>query len=366
MAEPYASAGSVLEIDLGALVANWRQLRDLHGQGRDTAAVLKADGYGLGASRVASALYKAGCRHIFTAHLMEAVAIRHSAPDAMLSVLHGLGPGEERDFIAHRLVPALGSLAEIEAWGRAAAGLGQPLPALLHIDTGMNRTGLSPEALARLIAEPTRLQGIDLRYVMTHLVSADIPGAPINLQQARRFAAVAAHFPTAQRCFANSSGLFLGPDFASDLARPGAALYGINPIPDAPNPMRAVARLSARIMQIRDIPAGESVGYDRQWVATRPSRIATLPIGYADGYHRALSGKAAVAFGGQLCPVVGRISMDLITVDVTDCPAAVLGAWMEVIGPTIPPERLARLAGTNAYEILTSLGRRFHRVYLEA
>jgi alanine racemase len=356
----------VLEIDLGALVANWRFLRDRHGSGGETAGVLKADGYGLGAVTVATALHAAGCRHFFTAHLAEAVEIRLAVPGAMVCVLHGLGPGEEQTFIAHDLVPALGTLGEVEAWNTAARAGGGCLPALLHIDTGMNRTGLSGQELDRLTAEPGLMAGIDLLYVMTHLVAADSPASAMNAAQARAFAAAAGRFPGVRRSFANSSGIFLGAAFASDLARPGAALYGINPVAGSPNPMRPVARLRARIMQLRDVPAGAGVGYDHQWVAARPSRIATLPIGYADGYHRVLGNRAKVSFDGQLCPVVGRVSMDLITVDVTDCPAAVIGDWCEVIGPAVPVERLAALAGTNGYEILTSLGRRFHRRYLGA
>ena len=364
--EPFATGGSVLEIDLDALVANWRILRDQHGAGGETAAVLKADGYGLGAIAIATQLYTAGCRHFFTAHLMEAVEIRPVAPKAMVCVLHGLGPGEAETFIQHELAPALGTLGEVGAWSAAARAVGRRLPALLHIDTGMNRTGLSPQELNRLTANPTTLDGLDLLYVMTHLVAADSPASPINALQARAFAAVAARFPGVRRSFANSSGIFLGDDFASDLARPGAALYGINPTAGRPNPMRPVARLRARIMQLRDVPAGEGVGYDHQWVAPRPSRIATLPIGYADGYHRVLGGRAEVGLDGGLYPVVGRISMDLITVDVTDRPEAAIGDWCEVIGPDVPVERLAALAGTNGYEILTSLGRRFHRRYLGA
>jgi alanine racemase len=230
----------------------------------------------------------------------------------------------------------------------------------------MNRTGLSPAEVDRLTADPALRDHIDLLYVMTHLVSADTPAAPVNAAQAKAFAAAAARFPGTKRSFANSSGLFMGEAFASDLARPGAALYGVNPTPGAPNPMRPVATLRARIMQLHDVAPGEGVGYDHQWVAARPSRIATLPVGYADGYHRVLGNQADVAFGGRLCPVVGRVSMDLITIDVTDCPEAAIGDWCEVIGPSVPVERLAALAGTNGYEILTSLGRRFHRRYLGA
>jgi alanine racemase len=199
---------------------------------------------------------------------------------------------------------------------------------------------------------------------MTHLVSADAPSASINAAQARAFAAAADRFPGVRRSFANSSGIFLGAAFASHLARPGAALYGVNPTPGAPNPVRPVATLRARIMQLRDVAAGQGVGYDHQWVAARPSRIATLPIGYADGYHRVLGNRAEVSIAGSTCPVVGRVSMDLITIDVTGCPEAAIGDWCEVIGPAVPVEKLAALAGTNGYEILTSLGRRFHRRYL--
>jgi alanine racemase len=362
--EPFATGGSVLDVDLGALAANWRILRDRHGPGRDTAGVLKADGYGLGAIEVAACLHAAGCRHFFTAHLPEAVEIRPVVPDSMLCVLHGLGPCEAETFLEHGIAPALGTLGEVEVWNATGATLGRRLPALLHIDTGMNRTGLSPSEVDRLTAAPELRAHIDLLYVMTHLVSADASSSPINATQARAFAAAADRFPGVRRSFANSSGLFLGGDFASDLARPGAALYGINPTPGAPNPMRPVATLSARILQLRDVAAGQGVGYDHQWMAARPSRIATLPVGYADGYHRVLGNRAEVSFAGRLCPVVGRVSMDLITIDVTGCPEAAIGDWCEVIGPAVPVEKLAALAGTNGYEILTSLGRRFHRRYL--
>jgi alanine racemase len=353
---------SVLEIDLGAIVSNWRLLRGRHGH--PTAGVLKADGYGLGGVEIATALYAAGCRHFFTAHLSEAVTLRPHLSDAMICVLHGVGPGDVETLVAHDIAPALSTLGEVIAWNEAGATRGRALPALLHIDTGMNRTGLSPAEVAALTDEHFR--HIRLLYVMTHLVSADDPAAALNLAQKARFDAAAAKFPGVPTSLANSSGIFLGADFASDLARPGAALYGVNPTPWTANPMRPVARLRARIMALRDVPAGEGVGYDHQWVAARPTRIATLPVGYADGYHRVLGGRADVSVDGRLCPVVGRVSMDLITIDVTDVPASAIGDWCEVIGPDIPVERLAALAGTNGYEILTSLGRRFHRVYRDA
>ena len=185
----------------------------------------------------------------------------------------------------------------------------------------------------------------------------------MNELQRQRFAAACARLPAAPRSFANSSGLFLGPAYASDLARPGAALYGINPTPGHPNPMRPVVRLRARVLQLRDVPPGESVGYNGQWTALRPSRIATVSVGYADGFPRALTNRAIAYFDDRPVPLVGRVSMDLSTFDVTDTPGVTQGDWLDLIGPHNPVEALAGQAGTNGYEVLTSLGRRYKRIY---
>jgi alanine racemase len=287
-------------------------------------------------------------------------------PGALLGVLNGLLPGSEDALIANDIAPVLGSLPEIDAWAAAASRTGRTLPALLHVDTGMARLGLTPEEVTALADAPHRLKGIDLRYVMTHLVSAEIPDDPINATQRDRFAAACARLPAAPRSFANSSGIFLGADFGSDLARPGAALYGVNPTPGHPNPMRVAVRLLARVLQVRDIPAGASVGYNGIWTAPRPSRIATACIGYADGWLRSQSGRGAALFDGQPVPLVGRVSMDLTTYDATDHPGLAAGDWLELIGPGHSPDQVAEAAGTNGYEVLTSLGRRFHRRYLPA
>ena len=198
---------------------------------------------------------------------------------------------------------------------------------------------------------------------MTHLVASEIPEDPANEAQRRRFAEACARLPAAPRSLANSSGIFLGPAFASDLARPGAALYGLNPRPGGANPMRNPVRLRARVLQLREIAAGESVGYNRTWTAARPSRIATVAVGYADGFPRALGNRAEACFDGSPVPLVGRVSMDLTTFDATDHPALVPGAWLELIGDQVTPDDLAARAGTNGYDILTSLGRRYHRRY---
>jgi alanine racemase len=227
----------------------------------------------------------------------------------------------------------------------------------------MNRLGLDARELAALAADKSLLQGITLLYVMTHLAAAEIPGDPQNAQQLQAFAAARAMLPPAPASLANSSGLFLGSAFASDLARPGAALYGINPTPAAANPMRLAVRLRAQVLQVRDIAPGAGVGYNAAWRARRRTRIATLGVGYADGWSRALSTGSAAIFDGAPVPLVGRVSMDLTTYDVTDHPALVAGSWLELLGPSMPPEAVAAAAGTNGYEILTSLGRRYRRDY---
>ena len=365
-----SSTGALLEIDLDAIADNWGTLSRLHPSG-PVAAVLKADAYGLGAVPVARRLFAAGCRHVFTAHLGEAQAIRPALPHllppgAMLAVLNGLWPGDAPAYAEAGIAPVLGSLAEIEDWAAHARTLGRPLPALLHIDTGMNRLGLPPEEVDVLAAEPGRLDGVRLLYVMTHLVSAEMPGDPVNATQRDRFAYVCTRLPAARRSLANSSGCFLGPGFGSDLARPGAALFGVNPTPGHPNPMRAAVRLRARILQVREVPPGGRVGYNGVWTARRPSRIATVSVGYADGYPRILTNRAAACFDEQAVPLVGRVSMDLSTFDITDAPGAVTGSWLDLIGPCMTVDEVAHRAGTNGYEILTQLGGRYRRAYLGA
>ena len=356
---------AVLEIDLAAVVANWRLLSAQHPSG-PVAGVVKADAYGLGARKIAPALQDAGCRHFFTARLEEALTLRPLLPGAMLAVLDDLIVGTERIYREHGIVPVLGSLEEIACWRAESHRTGASLEAILHIDTGMARLGLMEKEVLALATEPSLLEGIAVRYVMTHLVSAEQPDDPLNERQRQRFAFLAARLPPAPRSLANSSGIFLGPRFASDLARPGAALYGVNPTPGRPNPMHPVVRLRARVLAVRELEAGASVGYNATWHAGRPSRIATLGLGYADGWLRSLSNRGAAYFDGHRLALVGRVSMDLTTYDATDQAQLAPGAWLELIGPAQPLSALAEAAGTNEYEILTSLGQRYHRVWLGA
>jgi alanine racemase len=287
-------------------------------------------------------------------------------PDAMLAVLCGLIPGTELEYVTHDLTPVLCSLAEIDRCTDLAHSLGRQLDALLHVDTGMARLGLDDHELAILANDHARLHGLNIRYVMTHLVAAEVPDDIVNQLQRDRFAAARRRLPAAPSSLANSSGIFLGAGFGSDLARPGAALCGINPTPGRPNPMRGTVRLMVRVLAARDVPRGAPVGYNGTWIAARPSRIATAALGYADGFHRSLSGRGTAFFDGSPVPLVGRVSMDLTTFDVTDHPAVQPGSWLEVLGPHLSPDDVAAAAGTNGYEILTSLGRRFHRVYRTA
>jgi alanine racemase len=350
----------VLTVDPDAIAANWRLLSQVHGA--PTAAVVKADGYGLGAAVVAPRLHAEGARHFFVAQLEEAVALRPLLPGAMIAVLNGFAAPCAETYLRHDLLPVLGALPEISAYQALARSQGRPLPALLHVDTGMNRLGLSAAELDRAAAEPECLAGIAWRYTMTHLVSAEDPDDPINEQQRRNFAAACARLPSAKRSLANSSGIFLGPGFRSDLARPGAALYGINPTPGQPNPMRPTMRLAAPVLQLRQIGTGEGVGYNSSWVAARPTTVATIALGYADGYHRAASNRAHASFDGARLPLIGRISMDLLTFDATEAPTLAPGDMLELIGPAVPPDEVAGWAGTNGYEVLTSLAHRARRV----
>lgn len=361
-------AGALLTIDLGAIVENWQTLKAMAAPGTNCAAVLKADAYGLGAIPVAQALVKAGCRTFFVAHVDEGIALRRALPsDASLFVLHGAPPGAEEACAAHHLIPVLNSLPQVRAWVALCGRWAQKLPAGLQVDSGMARAGLDAEELAVLAQTPELLAALDLRLVMSHLACADDPASPMNTSQLAAFSAIRARFPSVPASFANSSGIFLGPQWHFDLLRPGVALYGGNPTPGLPNPMKPVVRLRGKVMQIRSVPAGASVGYGAAYVADSPRRIATVSVGYADGFFRSLgNGRAVARWSDYQLPIVGRVSMDMITVDVSAIPADLVypGALLDLIGHDRTVDDLATEAGTISYEILTSLGNRYHRTYI--
>jgi len=365
--DPAARAGAILEIDLAAIVANWRLLA-AKAAPAECAAVVKADAYGLGAAPVARALATAGCSRFFVATLDEGIALRAALGPPVanrrpaIAVLNGPPPGTAAEFVAAQLEPVLNEPGQLAEWSRLAVA-DRP-PAMLHVDTGMSRLGLS----AAELAAASELHSLGAGFLLSHLACADVPDHPLNMRQRARFLAARRQFPALKASLAASSGVFLGRDFHFDLVRPGAALFGVNPVPGRQNPLRAVIRLSARILQLRQIDRGESVGYGAAHVMDGPGLLATASIGYADGWSRALSHRGCGWLAGTRVPLVGRVSMDLAVFDVSAAPppAPATGAMIELIGERYGVDDVAADAGTIGYEILTSLGARYHRVYRPA
>lgn len=358
-------ASGILTIDLGALRRNYMTLARMAAPAR-TAAVVKADAYGLGVAHVVPVLFDTGCRDFFVAHLQEAVDVRHAlaGSDVRIFVLNGLQPGEEMACIARGVVPVLNSLEQVDNWSSVARSLETRLQAVLQVDTGMARLGLPPED-AHALAGSARVEGIDILYVMSHLASAEDQSNASNAAQLAALRETEALFPGVPACLANSGGIFLGPDYHGALARPGIALYGGAPVAGRPDAMQPVVRLDAAVIQTRTVPAGTRVGYGGSHTTDGERRLATIAAGYADGLPRTLSGRGAAYSAGVRLPIVGLISMDSITLDVTDLRPGTLklGNLVELIGPDQTIEKLAADAGTISYEILTGLGRRYRRIY---
>ena len=352
---------SLLTLDLDALASNHAVLKVAAG-GAEVAPAVKADGYGLGAALVASRLWDEGARSFYVARLSEGLALRRALGDraATIYLLDGVTPGSGPAIEAADLTPVLNSLPQVEAWNSQARG--RVLDAGLHIDTGMNRLGLRPEEAAVLTGAMDRLKHLNIGLVISHLACASEPDHPLNAQQLARFTQAAALFPDARRSLANSGGIFLGDDYRFDQVRPGISLYGGGPR-DAPDArIKAVATLEAPILQVRVVPRGESIGYGAAFTAQDTTRVAILAAGYADGVPRAAHPRGAAWFDGALRPMLGRVSMDLIAVDITDCDAARPGAMMQILGPDRPVDDAAAAAGTTAYELLTRIAPRARRV----
>lgn len=358
-----AEAGAILTVDLDAVRANYRLLVQRLG-GVRCAGVVKADAYGLGAVEVARVLASEGCDIFFVAHAREGAILREALgfhPE--IYVLNGTPPGAEMACATAGLTTVINSLDQLAAWHGTARVLGKTLPAALQVDSGMSRLGLAPEEVERIAADKSLLDGIDVRLVMSHLACADEPEHPANAAQKEAFDLLRAQLPDAPASLANSSGIFLGADYHCDLARPGAALYGINPTPTHPNPMRPVVHLAAKVIQTRRLPALVGVGYGHTFRAQKPLRAATISLGYADGWHRRAA--AGAFFGEVRLPFIGRVSMDSIIIDISALPEGALAAGdlVEIIGPHQPVDVVAGHAGTIGYEVLTDLGHRFHRIY---
>ncbi len=363
---PEKERGGILTINLAAIVKNWRELARRAAPAQ-CAAVVKADGYGCGIEPVTAALAKAGCATFFVATLAEARQARAVASRAAIYVL-ALLPGTLASFARGDFRPVIGSIEELSEW-KAFRAAGWRGTAALHVDTGMNRLGLSTEQVAQLDTSTlANRAGLDL--LVSHFACSEEPSQPLNARQMAAFREVRDLFPGVPGSLANSSGIFLGPDAHHDLVRLGVALYGANPTPGHLNLMSAAVRLEGRVVQVRDVEPGETVGYGATWTARRPTRLAIVALGYADGFLRAASASdakpgAEAIVAGRPCPLAGRVSMDLLAVDVTDLPEkkARRGDLVALLDDTIGVDDLASHAGTIAYQLLTSLGRRYHRVY---
>ena len=404
--DPASRAGAILEVDLAGIAANWHLLAHEAAPAR-CAAVLKANAYGLGAAPVARALLDAGCHMFFVATLDEGILLRHALGDTPeIAVFNGPFPGTAAEFAAHGLVPVLNEPGQIAQWAAAAprvlrdaprlrraapqdedhlylASKAYPHPeeaaerpsrrahrhssntrgnAILHVDTGMARLGLDAGEFASVVENPPPFPW---RAVISHLACADSPDHPLNERQRARFAAAAARLPGVTASLAASSGIFLGPSYHFDLVRPGAALFGVNPQPGRPNPLRQIVRLFGKIVQVRQIDRGQSVGYGAAHVMAAPGRAAIVAVGYADGWLRSFSHRGCGTLAGTRVPLLGRVSMDLVTFDVTAVPPGLAhpGAMIELIGADYGVDEAAADAGTIGYEILCALGSRYHRVY---
>jgi alanine racemase len=366
-----ASASAILTIDLGALVANWLRLREMS-QRAECAAVVKADAYGLGMEQAASALSRAGCKTFFVATIAEAGSLRALLPDATIYVLGGLLTNTAPLFQLHNLRPVLNSEAEVKEWAEYCAASGQPLPAAIHIDSGMNRLGLSALEVDAIAPVASLWKMFELSLIMSHLACSDEVGHPKNERQRKIFDALRAKLPSAPASLANSAGILLGRQHHYDMVRPGIAIYGGRPQQTGDNPFQPAVTLFGRILQVRDVVSGETIGYGATRTLKSPTRIAVVAVGYADGIFRALSTRddkegLSVFIGGHAAPILGRVSMDLITVDVTTIPGDIArrGEWVELIGPNVSAQAMAHHAGTIDYEILTNLGTRALRRYID-
>jgi alanine racemase len=363
-----ATATGVLTVDLDAIVANWRKLEKT-AVPAECAGVVKADAYGCGVEPVARALNSAGCKTFFVATLDEARVLRAALPAATIYTLSGFFQNTGDAYAKIDCKPVIGDLNELAEWDVFCRRSGWNGGAAIHIDTGMNRLGLTVAEAQGIIP---RINAGDhgIKLVMSHLVSGELVNNPTNARQLTAFREIASLFSNVPASLSNSSGIYLGAQFQFDMVRPGAALYGVNPTPEADNPMRPVVDLKARIVQMRNVERGETVGYGGTWTARRPTKLAIVASGYADGYFRAASANdgtrgAEVVVAGKRCPVAGRISMDLTAIDITDLPpnAARRGHMVTLIGEGISVDELAHHFGTIGYEVLTSLGPRYARIY---
>jgi alanine racemase len=361
------SSKPTLNINLQNIEQNYQVLKSAC-PNAEVGAAVKADAYGLGAHKIAPILKKNGCKHFFVANCDEGIILRSIiGKDIDIYVFHGVFHNDVETFIEFNLIPVLNHLEQIEIWQKYANKLGQKLPCYIHIDTGMHRLGMQ-ESEINTFDIKTHASNLDIQCVMSHLLSAEDPEANCNKMQLEKFNRLSTKFPGATKSLANSSGIFLGPDYHFDLTRPGAAIYGLDPTPYMQNSIiKPIATLKAPIIQLNSLKAGESVGYNGTYInnSKKSCSIATIPVGYADGFLRHFSNKGCVMIESHEAPIIGRISMDLTIIDISNIPSNLifLGQSVEVLGELLTADKIAKLCGTNGYEILTSLGSRYERIY---
>jgi alanine racemase len=366
----HPESGGVLTIDLGAIEANWKRLSELT-LPVECGAVLKANAYGCGLDEVTTKLDKAGCKTFFVADIPEGRRVRAIAPEAVIYVLSGVLPNTSRAFADSNLRPVINSPTELAEWDAFVSTNNWRAGAAIHVDTGMNRLGLTVEE-GVAISSRAKSENHGFTLLMSHLACADTPEHPMNDRQMRIFRELRIMYRGIPSSIANSSGIYLSSSTHGDLVRPGVALFGGNPTPGKKNPMRPVIELKGRIVQVRHVKKGETVGYSGASVTTRPSRLAIIAVGYGDGFARGAAPKpkpaAQVIIAGKRCPMIGRVSMDLFAVDVTDLPegSARRGDFATLIGGELGIDDLAAATGSISYEVLTSLGRRYERIYKNA
>lgn len=360
-----ANVTTALEINLSSVAHNFHYLSGLLSKAT-CSAVVKANAYGFGATQVASVLSKNGCKEFYVATIDEGIHLRQVLPDAFIGVFNGLLPGTESYFEEHNLIPVLNDLGQLTAWQNRAKRVEENLPAIVHVDTGMWRLGLPPQESKILLEQQERLNGLDIKYIMSHLAVSDQPSHEKNQRQWHSFKNILEALPQARASLANSNGIFLGPQYHFDQVRPGRSLYGLGSCDTSAEGLQRVLRLYSKVVQVRDVEVGETIGYDASYMVQRPTRLATISIGYADGLLSTLGNRGVLHIDEVPAPIVGRVSMDLITIDVTNVPEFRIqpGSWVEVFGPHLSADSVALAAGTTSRELMVHLGQRLHKTYI--
>ncbi len=358
-ANTLANSGPVLTVDLAAIRNNYGFLRQLVAPAV-CASVVKADAYGLGMGEVAKTLFSAGCKDFFVAWPEEGIDLRPAIPDARIFVLHGTMPGVSEELVRQNLIPVCNHLGQLAEWSNFAAKAGKKLPVAIHVDSGLNRLGMPMDEVIKLSQNLDLLANLDLHLVLSHLAIPALANHAMNASQLDQFRAALKILPKTPASLAASSGTFLGRDYIFDMVRIGSSIYGMNPQPNKPNPMRAVAKLEFPVLQLQEVPIGKTIGYGCTFKTERATRVATLGGGFSDGYMRSLSNNGTIWIGDYRCPVIGRVSMDLITIDVTDIPSHLVepGRMIAILNDHYTVNHLAGEAKTRTTEILCALGRK--------